>query len=59
MTALLTLIALAFVLVAFALTVRHHSDRVIGEVLASEQRQIERERVQRQAAANLAAKWVG
>lgn len=53
------LTALAFVLIAAGLTIRHHADRVIDELLAAEQRGIERERKQRQYDANLAAKWRG
>ena len=52
----LTVCCFGAVLIAFALTVRHHSDRVIDEVLAAEQRQIER----MQAAgleANARARW--
>jgi hypothetical protein len=49
----------AFVLIALAKTLRYYSDRVIAEVLAAEQRGIERERREQQYAANLAAKWVG
>ena len=52
----LTVCCFGAVLIAFALTVRHHSDRVIDEVLAAEQRQIAR----MQAAgleANARARW--
>lgn len=48
----------AFVLIAVAQTVRHYANRVIDEVLAAEQRQIERV----QAAgleANRSARWQG
>lgn len=59
MTLTLIVILAAFVLVAFALTVRFHADRVIDELLAVELRQIDRERKQRQYDANLAARWRG
>lgn len=49
----------AFVLIALAKTLRYYSDRVIDEILAAEQRGIERDRREQQYAANLAAKWVG
>lgn len=52
----LTICSAAAVLVAFALTVRHHCDRVIDEVLAAEQRQIERERAAG-LNANAQARW--
>jgi len=58
MTALL-IIAAAAVLVATALTIRTHADRVIDELLAAELRQIDRERKQREYDANLGAKWRG
>lgn len=54
-----TIILAGFLLVAFALTIRHHADRVIDEVLAAELRQIDRERKQRQYDANLSARWRG
>lgn len=50
MTLALAFILAAFVLVAFALTVRFHADRVIDELLAVELRQIDRERKAKQAA---------
>ena len=56
MTLFLYVVSAAAVLVAFALTVRHHADRVIDEVHATEVRQIERV----QAAglnANAQARW--
>lgn len=56
MTFVLYLCCYAATLIAFALTVRHHADRVIDEVLAAEQRQIAR----MQAAgleANARARW--
>ena len=58
MTALL-IIAAAIVLIAIALTIRTHADRVIDEILAAELRQIDRERKQREYDANLSAKWRG
>lgn len=48
----------AFVLIACGLTFRRFESRVLAEILAAEQRQIERERVRRQSDANLAARWV-
>jgi hypothetical protein len=45
-----TIILAGFVLIAFALTIRYHADRVIDELLAAELRQIDRERT-------LAARW--
>lgn len=52
------IIAVAAVMLATAATIRRHADRVIAEVLATEQRQIERERV-RGLDANTKARWVG
>lgn len=55
----LTIILAGFVLIAFGLTVRHHGDRVIDEILAAELRQIDRERKAKQHDANLKARWQG
>jgi hypothetical protein len=51
------IILAGFVLVAFALTISHHADRVIDEILAAELRQIDRERKRREYDANLAERW--
>ena len=59
MSTALLIIAAAAVLVATALTIHTHADRVIDEILAAELRQIDRERKQREYDANLAAKWRG
>lgn len=58
MTALV-IFAVAAVMLATGATIRRHADRVITEVLAFEQRQIERDRKARQFEANLAARWRG
>ena len=58
MTALI-IVAVGIVLIATALTIRTHSDRVIDEIFAAELRQIDRERKQREYDANLAANWRG
>lgn len=55
----LLIICAAFVLIATALTISHHADRVIDEILAAELRQIDRDRKQREYDANLSAKWRG
>lgn len=55
----LVIILAGVVLIAFGLTARHYADQVIDEVLAAEQRGIERDRVREQHAANVAARWQG
>jgi hypothetical protein len=58
MTALVV-IAVAFVLIAFGLTIRAARDTIVDEILAVELRAIDRERKQREYDANLAARWIG
>ena len=57
MTTVLAIIAAVIVLIAFAQTVRHYADKVIDEILAAELRQIDRDRVASQHAANVNARW--
>lgn len=46
-------------LAALVLLAKHHGDRVIEEIHAAELRQIHRERLAKQHAANLSARWRG
>jgi hypothetical protein len=55
----LVVIAVAFVLIATAATIRRYADKVIDEVLAVELRAIDRERKAKQYDANLNARWQG
>jgi hypothetical protein len=55
----LTIVLVGLALVGFGITSKRQGDRVIAEILAAEQRQIQRESRAKQHAANLAARWRG
>ena len=55
----LTVFLVGLAMVGFGISSKRQGDRVIAEILAAEQRQIERDRVNAQHAANVGARWVG
>ena len=55
----LTIVLVGLALIGFGVSSKRQGDRVVAEILAAEQRGIERARREQQHAANLAAKWVG
>jgi hypothetical protein len=55
----LTIFLVGLAMVGFGISSKRQGDRVIAEILAAEQRQIDREHRAKQHAANLAAKWRG
>lgn len=55
----LTIVLVGLALIGFGVSSKRQGDRVVAEILAAEQRGIERARREQQYAANLAAKWVG
>jgi hypothetical protein len=55
----LTIFLVGLAMVGFGISSKRQGDRVIAEILAAEQRQIDRERRSKQYAANLAARWRG
>lgn len=54
----LTIFLVGLAMVGFGISSKRQGDRVIAEILAAEQRQIERDRV-RGLAANVDARWQG
>lgn len=55
----LTIFLVGLAMVGFGISSKRQGDRVIAEILAAEQRQIERDRKQREYDANLGARWQG
>jgi hypothetical protein len=55
----LTVFLVGLAMVGFGISSKRLGDRVIAEILAAEQRGIERDRRAKQYAANLAARWRG
>lgn len=56
MTALVIVLA-GLLMIGLGVSLKRLGDRMVDEILAAEQRQIARERRQREYDANLAAKW--
>ena len=55
----LTIVLVGLALIGFGIAVKRMGDKVVEEILAAELRQIERDRVNAQHAANVSARWQG